>query len=179
MIDEPEKANEQATEHLNDLKSYLFRSKKVRDRSLKRAAKLVKAEKKKIKVSEDKASTSFPDITPQRFQKYSEKVNNQLKQFFNPQPSRTFRVRCRSLKLVNTKELFQGVYLNFRLQKNKIKALLNKPHPNKDNSHPEPLSNRDKLHDKISTSIKSKSRRLGEKSYKSELRHRYLKKLYK
>lgn len=170
---------EQVTEPLNDLKDYLSRSKKARDRSLKRAAKLVKAEKKKINISENKASTSFPDITPQRFQKYSEKVNNQLKQFFNPQPPRTFRIRCRSLKLVNTKDLFQGVYFNFRIQKNKIKALLNKGHPNKVNANPESLSNRDKLHDKTPITIKSKSHRSVEKSFKSELRHRYLKKLYK
>ena len=97
---------------MNELQEYLSKSKSKREKSIRKAAKVLKnVNNHTLALNVQDYEIEFPTLTPKRLQDFREQVNNQLHSFFNPQDKDLQKQRGRSMKFRTKKEFLKDVYL--------------------------------------------------------------------
>lgn len=97
---------------MDELKEYLKQSRAKRDKSVKKAKKILIKIKKAEKSSKNK-SIGFPSITPKKFRKFEQDVSRQIQGFFYPHDL-NFKSNTKQLESYTRRETYSDIYLNFR-----------------------------------------------------------------
>lgn len=97
---------------MDELKEYLKNSKAKRDKSVKKAKKILIKIKKAEKSSKNK-SIGFPSITPKKFRKFEQDVSRQIQGIFYPYDL-NFKNNTKQLESTTRRETYSDIYLNFR-----------------------------------------------------------------
>jgi hypothetical protein len=110
---------------MEELKEYLKRSKSKRDKSIRRAAKILNASTNKSLTSVvQKPETDFPTVTPKRFHNFEKTLNNQVHSLFYPAKESSSLRKDFTQKFSSKKEIWSYLYKDNSITDN-IRSVLN------------------------------------------------------